>query len=396
MFRTILWAALCGLLFLGGKTQAAGQTLRLQQVLDSALQFHPARQAAALKARQQRELLPMATSLPDPVLNLESPTGNFYTLGLTQSFDLPAVYRRQKALQQVQLERANTEIAVVEQELKYRVALAFTDWQYQYAVLRRLAAQDSAVQATAAVAERLFQQGQGDALQAQFARLQAATGSVRLRQAEQRVLQAWENLRALSGLQRQGPPEPFDARLLGPVVPIGAGMAGTPAGRVGELGIALAERELTLTKSRQLPRLTLGYLNQGDRNSPWHNRFNVGLNVPLWRKQYSAGIQAAKTGVDIARQHLAAQSLEWQAALGRAQAEAAQQRQALVEYAEVVLPAAWSLSDTARRLYEGGLSDLSAYLRYRNDALEVELSYCGLQRDAQVSALTLLLLNGRL
>ncbi|MCC6461609.1 MAG: TolC family protein [Saprospiraceae bacterium] len=396
MFRTILLAALCGLCFLGGKPEATGQTLRLQQVLDSALQFHPVRRAAALKAQQQRELLPTATALPDPVLNLESPTGNFYTLGLTQSFDFPAVYRRQKALQQTQLERANTEIAVVEQELKYRVALAFTDWQYQYAVLSRLAAQDSAAQATAAAAERLFQQGQGDALQAQFARLQAATGSVRLRQAERGVLLAWENLRALSGLQRQGLPEPFDVRLLAPLESSGAGMAGTPAGRVGELGVAVAERELVLTQSRQLPRLTLGYLNQGDRNSPWHNRFNVGLNVPLWRKQYSAGTQAAKTGVDIARQHLATQSLEWQVALGRAQAEAAQQRQALVEYADLVLPAARSLSDTARRLYEGGLSDLSAYLRYRNDALEAELSHCGLQRDAQVSALTLLLLNGRL
>lgn len=399
MLRIFFPAALCSLLIAIAGTEARGQALRLQQVLDSALQFHPALRAAQLNARQRQELLPTATALPDPVLNLESPTGNFYTLGVTQSFDLPAVYRRQKALSQTQLERANAETTVAGQELKYRVALAFTDWQYRHAVLSRLAAQDSAVQATATAAERLFQQGQTDALPAQFAALQAAASRTRLHQAEQGLLLAWENLRSLAGLQVPGVPEPFDERLLTPAGAGSAGIAGiagTPAGRLGELGIAVAERERALIQSRRWPRLSLGYLNQGERNSPWQNRFNVGLSMPLWQKQYSASAQAAQTGVEIERQRVAARSVEWEAALRRAQGEAAQHRRALAEYAQAVLPAARRLNETAGRLYESGLSDLSACLRYRNDALDAELAYCGLQRDAQVSALTLLLLNGRL
>ena len=103
------------------------QTLTLQQALDAALQHHPAAKSASLQAQQQRQLLPAATALADPVLTAESPTGNFYTLGVTQSFSMPGVYRREKALQQAHIGQAESAVAVAQQEIKFQTALAYNN-----------------------------------------------------------------------------------------------------------------------------------------------------------------------------------------------------------------------------------------------------------------------------
>ncbi|MBK8426249.1 MAG: TolC family protein, partial [Lewinellaceae bacterium] len=125
----------------------------------------------------------------------------------------------------------------------------------------------------------------------------------------------------------------------------------------------------------------------GERNSPVANRFNAGLSIPLWRKQYRSRIDAAQTGVEIARQNLAAQSLRTGAEWSRTIAEVEQTSEALEDYAQQVLPNAQALEDASRRMFEGGLSDLPTYLRHGIEVLNLELGYWDLfarYREAQL------------
>ncbi len=375
------------------------QTLTLQQALDAALQHHPAAKSASLQAQQQRQLLPAATALADPVLTAESPTGNFYTLGVTQSFSMPGVYRRQKALQQAHIAQSENAVAVTLQQIKFQTALAYSEWQYQWSLIAVLETQDSLLQNLAAAAERMFRGGQTDAVAAQFARLQAATLRALLRQAGQDAAIAKAQLGALTGLEGDLTPEPLDRQPFRPMVPATADSAAwqnNPVLQTLRQEMLVAERTVDVTQSRGLPELTLGYINQGERNSPVGNRFNVGVSVPLWRKPYNANTAAARTGVEIANQNLAAQSLELDAAYRQALGAAEKARLALEEYELNVLPAARAVSDASRRLFEGGLTDLVSYLRNRKDALEVEVAYWGLVREAQVATLNLQFLTGRL
>ena len=387
------WWVLPVLLF--GNTLRA-QTLTFQQALDAALQYHPAVKSAALQVRQQRQLLPAATALADPLLTVESPTGNFYTLGVTQAFSMPGVYRRQKALQQAHIARAESTIAVTQQDIKLQTALTYTEWQYQWTLVRQLEIQDSLLQNLAAAAGRMFREGQTDAVAAQYARLQAATLRSRLRQARQDAATARAQLSTLTGITSDAEPEPL-ALLQSPVVAVDSSIwHGNPALKTLQQEILVAEREVAVTQSRGLPELTLGYINQGERNSPVGNRFNVGINIPLWRKQYNASTAAARTGVEIARETLSARSLELNAAYRQALGEAEKARVALEEYEQNVLPAARAVSDASRRLFEGGLTDWVSYLRNRNDALEVELGYWELIRGLHLVSLNLQFLTGKL
>ena len=372
------------LLVAGMSNVVSAQTLSLQQALDSAVQYHPASRSALLQVQQQQQLLPAAAGLPDPLVTAESPTGDFYTVGVTQSFALPGVYRRQKDLQQAHIARSESVMVMTQQEIKYQTALTYNDLQYQFALAEQLRRQDSLLQDLAAAANRMFEQGQTDAVASQFARLQAAALRAQLRQAEQNAVIAESRLQALTGIAGRIVPEPLSRQLPLP------GATGTdsswqnnPALQTLRQEALIAEQQIAVEKSRGLPQFTLGYLNQGERDSPVENRFNAGLSVPLWRKRYNASVSAAETGVEIARQNLAAQSLLMDAAMREAAAEVEKVRLALGEYETNVLPAARSMADASRRLYEGGMTDLVSYLRNRKDALEAELVYWELLRAQQ-------------
>ncbi len=374
----------------------SAQTLSFQQALDAAVQHHPAAVSAGLQARQQRQLLPAATALPDPVVTAESPTGDFYTVGVAQSFALPVAYRRQKALQQAHVERAESAVATTQQQVKYQTALAYNDLQYRIALVAQLRSQDSLLQNIAAAAALMFEQGRTDAVASQFARLQAASLRMQLHQAEQDALIAESQLQALTGITNHIAPEPMDRVAMPPVVQDSAAWNHNPALQTLRQEALVAERQVAVEKSRGLPQLTLGYLNQGARSSPVGNRFNAGISIPLWRKRYNAGTEAAQTGAEVARQNLGAESLALDAAWRRASGEAEKSRRALEDYEQNVLPAARSIGDASRRLFEGGLTDLVSYLRNRKDVTEAELGYWELLRAYQAAGIELKYLSGTL
>lgn len=375
---------------------ATAQVLTLQQALDAAVQYHPAAQSAALQVQQQRQLLPATAALPDPLVTVESPTGNFYTAGVTQSFALPGVYRRQKALQQAHIARSESEVVMTRQEIRYQTALAYNDLQYRFALADQLRRQDSLLQDIAAAAGRMFREGQTDAVASQFARLQAASVRAQLRAAERDAATAEEQLRTWTGITDKIEPEPVNRRAVQPAVADSTGWQNNPVLQILRQESVVAERQVAVEKSRRLPQLTLGYLNQGERNSPVANRFNAGVSVPLWRKQNNANIKAAQTGVGIARQNLAAQSLILDAAMRQATGDAEKTRRALEEYEQNVLPAARAVSDASKRLYEGGLTDLVNYLRNRKDALDAELGYWELLQTYQEAVFKSKYLSGTL
>lgn len=372
------------------------QTLTLLQALDAAVQHHPAAKSATLQVQQQQQLLPVAAALTDPSVTAESPTGDFYTIGATQSFALPGVYKRQKSLQQAHIARAESAVAVTQQDVKYQTALAYSELQYQLALVEQLRGQDSLLGNLATAAARMFEQGQTDAVASQFARLQAATLRAQLRQAEQDATIAEGQLRTWTGIAGRIVPEPLSRQMPLPTAADSTSWQNNPLLQTLRQETLVAEQQVAVEKSRGLPQFTLGYLNQGERNSPVGNRFNAGISIPLWRKQYNASTLAAKTGVEIARQNLAARSLTLDAAHRQAIGKVEKNRLALGDYEQNVLPAARAMSDASRRLFEGGLTDLVSYLRNKKDALDAERTYWELLWEYQGAVLELRYLSGKM
>ena len=395
MARIIAKAALWPVLAFAISSSLPAQTLTLSQALDAAVQHHPAARGAALQVQQQTQLLPVTAALANPVVMAESPTGDFYTFGVTQSFEMPRVYRHRKDLQKSQIARAESGIAAIRQDIRHVTALVYNEWQYRTALTQQLREQDSLLQSVAAAAARQFEQGQIDAVANQLAALQAAMLRARLHQSEQDVLISERQLQSLTGVSGRIVPEPWAKPIAVPLADT-AWLQNTPSLQTLRQEIHVTEQQVAVEKSKGCPQITLGYLNQGGRNSPVANRFNAGVSIPLWRKQYQAQVAAAQTGVEIARQNLATESLQISMARSRALGEAEKARLALDDYEKTVLPGARLLADASRRLYEGGLTDLPAYLRNRKDALDVQLTYLDLLRTWQEAQLNLRFIAGTL
>jgi outer membrane protein TolC len=50
----------------------------------------------------------------------------------------------------------------------------------------------------------------------------------------------------------------------------------------------IAQQEIKISKSSYLPAITLGYMNQGEKDSQLKYRFNLGTSIPIWIKQNKA------------------------------------------------------------------------------------------------------------
>jgi len=386
MVRYIVRSLLLLVLVAGMPLCLSAQSLTLAQALDAAQQYHPASRSASLSVQQQRQLLPAATALADPLVTAESPTGNFYTIGVTQSFELPGAYRRRKTLQNSHVVQAEQGVLATQQDVRYATALAYNALQYRIARLERLNRQDSLLQSIARAAVRQFEAGQVDAVASRFATLQATVLHTQLRQAEQDVAISEQQLQLLTGIADPIVPEPW-VKLETGLLPDSLQWEKNPALQALRQETVIADQQVAVEKSAAWPQIMLGYINQGERNSPVANRFNAGLSIPLWQKQYRSRIDAAQTGVEIARQNLAAQSLRTGAEWSRTIAEVEQTSEALEDYAQQVLPSAQALTDASRRMFEGGLSDLPTYLRHGIEVLNLELGYWDLfarYREAQL------------
>ena len=140
MFRNNIIAVIFCFIALPASAQ---QLLTESEAVSKALANNKNIQSASLQVKQQQQLLKSAINLPNPEFFWESPTGNFYTGSITQSFEFPTVYRNQYRLQKQQVAVAQKEKQLTEAELKYRVKILYLEAQFADSLASQLYIQDT-------------------------------------------------------------------------------------------------------------------------------------------------------------------------------------------------------------------------------------------------------------
>ena len=169
MFRYRIIVFLTGFISFSASAQ---QVLTEDEAVSKALANNKNIQAASLQVKQQQQLLKSAINLPNPEFFWESPTDNFYTGSITQSFEFPTVYSNQYRLQKQQIGVAQKEKQLTEAELKYRVKVLYLEIQYADSLASQLYKQDTLYEKIKLSAIRQFRAGQIDYLQQTFAETQ--------------------------------------------------------------------------------------------------------------------------------------------------------------------------------------------------------------------------------
>ena len=145
-----------------------------------------------------------------------------------------------------------------------------------------------------------------------------------------------------------------------------------------------------------MPGFAVGYFNQGERNTPFQNRFRLGITVPSWFAQYKSNINAAKTDFEISKQKLGGLQQQYTVQLLQAQNELSVYRQALNYYQNIGIKKAAEIILTARRFFDGGENDYIDYLRNINDAYSILLKYPEAIKNYNQAILNIQYLKGNL
>ncbi len=382
-----------------GLPTLAQQMLTEREAVDKALANSKNIQAASLQIKQQQQLLKSTFNLPNPEFFLESPTGNFYTGSITQSFEFPSVYSNQHRLQKQQIEVAQKEKQITTAELKYKVKVLYLEIQYTDSLTKQLYIQDTLYQRIMLSAIRQFKAGQIDYLQQTFAEIQYGEIHNQYQQSLIRAISFKTQLQWFTGIKDSIGVEPLTVALSQTqltFVPDSASLLFNPTIQLLQQQERVAKQNILVQKSKALPGFAFGYFNQGEKSTKWVNRFRFGVTIPVWFGQYKSNINAAKTEQEIIKNKQQGLQQELSAQTISTNREIQTNWQSVQYYQQTGLRKAKEVVTTSQRFFVSGEIDYINLLRNSNDAYNVYQKYLEAVRNYNLSVINHQYLMGQL
>ena len=368
------------------------------EAVNNALKNSPNLSAATFSVLQQKQLLKSSFNLPNPEIFIESPTGNFYTPSITQSVEFPSVYGKQKQLQKQQVQLAEKEKQLTENEVKYQVKQMYLNLQYQAALNGQLYIKDTVYEKIALSASRQFEAGQIDYLQKLFAETEYAEIHNQYLQQQLIIGNLQQQLQYLTATPETFITEPLNTNPVNNyfVLTDSLSFALNPSVQILQQQNNIAKKNVELQKAKSLPGLAFGYFNQGEKNTPVYNRFRFGFTLPLWYGQYKSIISGAKTAVQINNLKTAALQQQFYLQLKQAENEAAMFARTYQYYQSTGIKKADEIIAVSNRFFQSGAYDYITYLRNINTAYIIQQKYLEANKNYQQALLTIKFLTATL
>lgn len=375
---------------------SAQNVISEQAALDSAMKHSPLLKSAELQVKQSNYLRKTAFNLSNPDIIAESPTGEFYAVGILQSIEFPTVYFKQGQLLNQQSLLSEKGKALTIYEVKRLIRSVYLNAQYTQQLYEQLKYQDSLYNQIQISARRQFDAGVIDYLAKTFAESQYGEIHNQLVQAQNAFKANLQQLKLYTGISSVASVSALVKFTLPNLSADTSAVTQSPLVQYARQNQVVNQKQLSLERNRALPGLVVGFLNQGPRETETYYRFRVGFTVPLWFWQYSGNIKAAKTRVQIAEQQTRAQQQQLTADLQTSMSEYTSAQQAVSYYEASGLKQAEDIISAAKRFFESGKIDYIAYIRNINDAYAVKRTYLESLRTYNQSIININYITGNL
>ena len=383
--------------FLSISSASIGQQLITEQAaLDSAMKYSPLLKTAELQIKQSSYLRKTAFNLPNPDVIAESPTGDFYALGILQSMEFPTVYIKQGQLLKQQSLLSEKGKALTINEIKRLIRSVYLNAQYSQQLRDQLKYQDSLYNQIQISAKRQFDAGVIDYLAKTFAASQYGEIHNQYVQTDNALRASLQQLKLYTGINSNPSVSKLTKTGSLQIQADTSSVAQSPVVQYAKQKQLVNQKQLSIEYNRALPGLVFGYLNQGPKQTETYYRFRVGFTVPLWFWQYSGNIKAAKTGLQIAEQQTQVQQQQLTAELQNAIGEYTSAQQSLTYYETNGLQQADGIISAGRRFFESGQTDYITYIRNINDAYAIKRTYIETLRTYNQSIININYITGDL
>jgi outer membrane protein TolC len=314
-------------------------------------------------------------------------------LGVQQTFSMPGVYRNRKVLQNERIRLAQLQLQGSQYDLKREVRLSYLQIQYLNERERLLNYQDSIYQVIKISSKRFFEAGQINKLE----ELQSATQADQVRNELIRVqadlIAEMQIFRFYTGYIDTFLVESIEVYAF---VPNADTLIDNVQQQILHQQIAIGQKELQLERSELLPQMQAGLLFPTTKEYERPVGYQLGITMPIWRRQNRGRIEAAQTSIEIAR---AQQELEQQrlnAQYRQALMNYQRELQSLTYYNNTALPQARAIIETSQRLFGGGQLNYIESLRNLQTAFDIFTDHLESHREYNEVVIQLNYLNGTL
>lgn len=346
------------------------------EIISAALRFHPAIHANESNVESKTQMEKTAFSIPAPAISTQSPTGNFYALGINQNIDFPGVYIQQKNVLKAETDLAKTQLQLTRQQLSWEVRTLLAEARYAETQLKFLVTQDSLLQILRSTSVRQFEAGEIDFLEKSFVELQFGEVHQRMFAAQNASVAALQKLRNLSGVMDLDKVNPFNQdELLSAMIGDTTLSMKNAFLEAAKIEVIIADKGVKLERSRAMPGFQFGYLNQAERNSSYTYRWQAGITIPLWWWQYDGRIKASRANVERATQNELAAIKSFENSKLDVVSQLNSSSQRLNYYFATGLIEAAALEDASLRFFQAGERNYTTHLRTLNDVLQVKFGY---------------------
>jgi cobalt-zinc-cadmium resistance protein CzcA len=377
---------------LPASSHAQTKPITLQEALNTARQNNLQLKSANLSVQQQAALQPSAFDLPRTEFLLsQSPSeiGDMdNSIGVTQPFSLPGVYKNQSKLLHRQTQLATAERNVTALEITRQVRLAYVNFQVAYERLRLLNDLDSIYRKFKERATLRQQTGETSNLEKYTAQSKYYQVQVQIKQAKIDLRTQEITLQNLLNIKDRL--EPADTALT--KIPLDTNFDTTlsnhPQMQVYQQQINVADAEYHLEKAKRLPDFNVGYFRQFilPGFNPAHfpkeytpgtriAGFQIGANIPLFTRAQKARITAARINTQLVQAQAQAAKAGLQTQYFTQYNEYLRQKEGLEYYEQIGLKQANEIIRISEVSYKLGEIGYVEYIQNLTMAFETKLSY---------------------
>lgn len=284
-----------------------GQTaVSLEEAYALSLRNNPQMLLSHQKVEREKSLLKSTFNLNNLDIIFEAPTGLQQRPGIMQFIDFPTVYAKQYQTQKASIDVAKSESSINEKLLKLNVRLVYNQLLFLNAKRDFLRRYDSVyVQLSDANALK-YKVGE-------ITQLEKLTGQAKYKLINNQLLQVESELKGIQVLFSNylNPDDVTDIYTVKGVLAVidtniikdfqGNEVTEGPFFSFYGNRIRRSELALKTERSRMLPGLFVGYLNQVDFNTRTYYKLRFGVSLPIWFWTYSSRIKVAKQDLEITK-----------------------------------------------------------------------------------------------
>ncbi|UXX78445.1 CusA/CzcA family heavy metal efflux RND transporter [Reichenbachiella carrageenanivorans] len=387
----------------------------LDEVLDVALVNNPTLKAEDLYVQQQQATKQTSWNLPKTDVRwthgqYNSVYDNDNQFSISQRFEFPTVYANQSKLAQAKVEHSEQRKAITQNELVKEVKAAWYALWYAKSKALLLKQQDSIYLRYAEAASLRYATGESNLLEKATAQSQVADIEVMLAQNKSDIEILRTRLRTLLDTEtvRQADLGYLTAKKFA-ISPDSVSLAANPTLQWFQGQIDILDQEKVVEKSRLLPDITLGYVNQSlngpglDINgtpvnyssSDRFSSFQIGVALPIFgSKSQLSAVKAAELKKQVSTAQLEAATNEvngqWRALIQQYK----KHRNSLNYYENNALPQADLILAQAQKGFEGGEIGYVEYTQGLDRALNVKFNYFAILNEYNQTLIQIEFISG--